>query len=131
MLHEAIPRTLRDSVRERSWPSCVGSSYCKAYGISKLPRIIGSGRYAWGVAPAQELEFRRFPREALIVDGGRGKHSRVPPTIVRHPFPEAWRVLLISRPKRFWAAWDFRIRMLFRPCRGSLINVLVFCPARC
>ncbi len=37
-----------------------------------------------------------FDQGGLIVDGGRGVNTRVPPTIARHPFPEAWRILIIE-----------------------------------
>ncbi len=36
-----------------------------------------------------------FSQGGLLVDGGRGADTRVPPVIARMPFPEAWRVLLI------------------------------------
>lgn len=37
-----------------------------------------------------------FEQGGMIIDGGRGSKTRVPPTIVRHPFPEAWRILIIQ-----------------------------------
>jgi len=37
-----------------------------------------------------------FVQGGMIIDGGRGANTRVPPTIARHPFPEAWRVLVIE-----------------------------------
>ncbi|MDW3094961.1 MAG: GHMP kinase [Gammaproteobacteria bacterium] len=37
-----------------------------------------------------------FQQGGMIIDGGRGSKTRVPPTIVRHPFPEAWRILIIQ-----------------------------------
>ena len=71
---------------------CVGAGIAKLCGLKtdamELADLLGRGaRSGIGVAA--------FAQGGLIVDGGRGKHSRVPPTIVRHPFPKAWRVLLI------------------------------------
>ena len=71
---------------------CVGSSIAKLSNIEidvlELADMLGRGaRSGIGVAA--------FVQGGLVVDGGRGKNTRVPPTIVRHPFPEAWRVLLI------------------------------------
>ena len=70
----------------------VGAGIAKLFDIEidplGLADMLGRGaRSGIGVAA--------FVQGGLIVDGGRGKHSRVPPTIVRHPFPEAWRVLLV------------------------------------
>ncbi len=54
----------------------------------ELADLLGRGaRSGIGVAA--------FKQGGMIVDGGRGPKTRVPPTIVRHPFPEAWRALLI------------------------------------
>ena len=56
--------------------------------ILELADMLGRGaRSGIGVAA--------FQQGGLIVDGGRGQQTRVPPTIVRHPFPEAWRILLV------------------------------------
>lgn len=35
-----------------------------------------------------------FDGGGLLVDGGRGAHTQVPPIVARMPFPEQWRVLL-------------------------------------
>lgn len=39
-----------------------------------------------------------FEQGGLVVDGGRGAQTKVPPIIARHPFPEPWRVLLVFDP---------------------------------
>lgn len=39
-----------------------------------------------------------FATGGLVVDGGRGPHTRTPPVIARADFPEAWRALLIADP---------------------------------
>lgn len=36
-----------------------------------------------------------FECGGIVLDGGRGDETHVPPIIVQHPFPEAWRVLLV------------------------------------
>ena len=55
---------------------------------AELADLLGRGaRSGIGIAT--------FSQGGMIVDGGRGKQSRIPPTIARHAFPEAWRVLLI------------------------------------
>jgi beta-ribofuranosylaminobenzene 5'-phosphate synthase len=36
-----------------------------------------------------------FASGGLVLDGGRGAETKVPPIIAQHAFPEAWRVLLI------------------------------------
>jgi beta-ribofuranosylaminobenzene 5'-phosphate synthase len=39
-----------------------------------------------------------FEHGGLVLDGGRGSHTIVPPMLGRLPFPEDWRVLLILDP---------------------------------
>lgn len=41
-----------------------------------------------------------FEQGGLLVDGGRGADTVVPPLLTRLPFPEDWRVLLIFDPQR-------------------------------
>ena len=70
----------------------LGAGIAKLWDIEvstmELADMLGRGaRSGIGVAA--------FTHGGLIVDGGRGQHTRVPPTIVRHPFPEAWRMLLV------------------------------------
>jgi beta-RFAP synthase len=36
-----------------------------------------------------------FAKGGLVLDGGRGANTIVPPIIMQQPFPEAWRILLI------------------------------------
>ncbi len=36
-----------------------------------------------------------FAKGGLVLDGGRGANTIVPPIITQQPFPEAWRILLI------------------------------------
>ena len=71
---------------------CVGAAIAKISDIHadtmELADMLGRGaRSGIGVAA--------FVQGGLIVDGGRGKNTSVPPTVARHPFPETWRVLLV------------------------------------
>jgi beta-RFAP synthase len=36
-----------------------------------------------------------FEQGGFVVDGGRAERTTVPPIVARHPFPAAWRVLLV------------------------------------
>lgn len=36
-----------------------------------------------------------FAQGGLVIDGGRGSQTKIPPIIVRHDFPEDWPILLI------------------------------------
>ena len=72
---------------------CVGTAVAKLYDVDVdtvgIAQELGRGaRSGIGVAA--------FNQGGLIVDGGRGANTRVPPTIARHPFPEAWRILIIE-----------------------------------
>jgi beta-ribofuranosylaminobenzene 5'-phosphate synthase len=40
-----------------------------------------------------------FQLGGFVVDGGRGPSGLTPPVVARLPFPEEWRVLLVSEPK--------------------------------
>ena len=39
-----------------------------------------------------------FETGGFVIDGGRGPSDHAPPVLVRHPFPDAWRVLLVMDP---------------------------------
>lgn len=39
-----------------------------------------------------------FDSGGLVVDGGRGAATQTPPVIARLPFPQEWRILLVSDP---------------------------------
>lgn len=72
---------------------CVGSCIAKLWDIDVdtvgIAQELGRGaRSGIGVAA--------FVQGGMIVDGGRGSNTRVPPTVARHPFPEAWRILIIE-----------------------------------
>ncbi len=36
-----------------------------------------------------------FEQGGLVIDGGRGQETRVPPVLARLPFPESWRFILV------------------------------------
>jgi len=56
--------------------------------VDEIAYLLGRGaRSGIGVAA--------FKHGGMIIDGGRGKHTRVPPTLAHHAFPETWRTLLI------------------------------------
>lgn len=40
-----------------------------------------------------------FQSGGFVIDGGRGALDRAPPVLARHPFPEAWHILLVMDPK--------------------------------
>ena len=72
---------------------CVGTAIAKLCNIDvdtvEIAQELGRGaRSGIGIAA--------FNQGGMIVDGGRGTNTRVPPTIARHPFPEAWRILIIE-----------------------------------
>lgn len=39
-----------------------------------------------------------FETGGFVIDGGRGPSEHAPPVLVRHPFPAAWRILLVMDP---------------------------------
>lgn len=72
---------------------CVGTAIAQLWGVDTdtigIAQDLGRGaRSGIGVAA--------FTQGGMIVDGGRGANTRVPPTIARHAFPEAWRILIIQ-----------------------------------
>lgn len=69
-----------------------GVAVARAFGIdaepARLAELAGRGlRSGLGVG--------LFEHGGFIVDGGRGKRTRVPPVVVRRMFPEPWRVLVL------------------------------------
>ena len=72
---------------------CVGTAIARLWGVNidavGIAQELSRGaRSGIGVAA--------FTQGGFIVDGGRGADTRVPPTIARHTFPEAWRILIIE-----------------------------------
>jgi beta-RFAP synthase len=70
----------------------VGAGLSRLYGLNLAPRevaaIIGRGaRSGIGIAV--------FEQGGLIVDGGRGKRTSVPPVIARLAIPSEWRFIII------------------------------------
>lgn len=66
----------------------INALYGLGLGIRDIAALSGRGaRSGIGVGT--------FDQGGLLVDGGRGAHTQVPPILVRMHFPEAWRVLLL------------------------------------
>ncbi len=70
----------------------VGSALAALEGFDHSPHALGDlvdrgARSAIGMAS--------FTDGGFIVDGGRGPEAKPPPILMRTPFPEAWRILLI------------------------------------
>lgn len=51
--------------------------------------------YLLGRGARSGIGVAAFKHGGMIIDGGRGKNTRVPPTLAHHAFPETWRTLLI------------------------------------
>ncbi|MEM8844543.1 MAG: beta-ribofuranosylaminobenzene 5'-phosphate synthase family protein [Pseudomonadota bacterium] len=71
---------------------CVGTAIAKLWQVevstAEIAQELGRGaRSGIGIGA--------FDQGGVIVDGGRGQQTRVPPIVARHPFPEAWRILII------------------------------------
>jgi len=71
----------------------VGVALSKLYGLGLTAREVAAlasrgARSGIGVGA--------FEHGGLLVDGGRGPHTQVPPLIARMDFPEAWRIILVS-----------------------------------
>jgi len=71
---------------------CVGTAIAKLWQVevstAEIAQELGRGaRSGIGIAG--------FDYGGMIVDGGRGPNTRVPPMIARQDFPEAWRALII------------------------------------
>lgn len=81
----------------------VGSGLARLYGLDPdLARIAAlTGRGA-----RSGIGIGAFEQGGLLVDGGRGDNTRVPPLLVRLPFPEDWRLLLIFDPDRAGLSGD-------------------------
>lgn len=70
----------------------IGAGIAAAAGTAHTPRTLGElvergARSAIGMAA--------FETGGFIVDGGRGDATDAPPVLVRTPFPDDWRILLI------------------------------------
>lgn len=71
----------------------VGAAVCRLHGLEhgarEIATILGRGvRSGLGVAS--------FEAGGVMLDGGRGDADAPPPVLSRLPFPEEWRILLIS-----------------------------------
>jgi beta-ribofuranosylaminobenzene 5'-phosphate synthase len=65
-----------------------------------MPLEIESDAVRLGRGARSGLGIGLFRDGGLVVDGGRGRATRVAPIIARLPFPEQWRVLVVLDPAR-------------------------------
>ena len=64
----------------------------KTYATRDLGELVERGaRSAIGMAA--------FDHGGFVIDGGRGPGDHAPPVLVRHDFPDAWRIILVLDPK--------------------------------
>lgn len=75
----------------------VGVALSRLYGLGLTTREVAvltgrGGRSGIGVGA--------FDQGGLLVDGGRGRESQVPPVVARMDFPGQWRVLLVYDPQQ-------------------------------
>jgi beta-ribofuranosylaminobenzene 5'-phosphate synthase len=73
----------------------VGRAFALIEGIS-LPTIAIAALLSRGVRSG--IGTGTFEEGGLVLDGGRGPATIVPPVLARLPFPEDWRILLILDP---------------------------------
>jgi len=69
-----------------------GVAMARLYGLNMSPREIAA-LTARGARSG--IGIGAFEQGGLLVDGGRGRNTRVPPIVARMEFPSQWRVLLI------------------------------------
>ncbi|HAF01679.1 MAG TPA: GHMP kinase [Methylophilaceae bacterium] len=70
----------------------IGVGICRLFNrhlsLQEIAQIVGRGaRSGIGIGT--------FAQGGLVLDGGRGKHTQIPPIIARYDFPASWRILLI------------------------------------
>ncbi len=65
-----------------------------------IPLAIESDAVALGRGERSGLGVGLFQSGGLVVDGGRGPATTVPPVVSRLRFPEEWRILLVLDPSR-------------------------------
>lgn len=70
----------------------VGVAFCRLYGLKCDARYIAEIT-ARGVRSG--IGIGTFLQGGLIVDGGRGPNTLIPPILARIHFPEIWRILII------------------------------------
>lgn len=70
----------------------VGSALAKLYNLDLSAREIAA---LTGRGRRSGIGIGAFVQGGLLVDGGRGPETQVPPIVARMDFPEQWRVLLV------------------------------------
>lgn len=70
----------------------VGAALLKLEGRSVPAEEIGD---ALDRGARSAIGMAAFDHGGFVVDGGRGAAERPPPVVMRHPFPDDWRILLV------------------------------------
>jgi beta-ribofuranosylaminobenzene 5'-phosphate synthase len=68
--------------------------------LNRLPADPEGDAVRLGRGQRSGIGFAIFQSGGLVVDGGRGAATRVPPLIARIAFPESWRVIIVLDPTR-------------------------------
>ena len=72
---------------------CVGTAIARLFAVDVEVTDIAEALHR---GARSGIGLGAFSQGGVIIDGGRGAHTRVPPTVARHPFPKAWRILIIQ-----------------------------------
>lgn len=90
-VHEEIPR-------HSGLGSGTQMALALGAGISQLLKLnLGLENVAWATRRGLRsgIGIGTFAHGGIVLDGGRGEQTRIPPILARHDFPSQWRVLLI------------------------------------
>jgi beta-RFAP synthase len=68
--------------------------------LNRLPADPEGDAVRLGRGQRSGIGFATFQSGGLVVDGGRGAATQVPPLIARIAFPESWRVIAVLDPAR-------------------------------
>lgn len=91
LVHEAIPRHFGLGSGTQM-ALAIGAGISQLFGLNATAQEIADmtsrgARSGIGVGT--------FEQGGLVVDGGRGPRTQLPPILARHPFPADWRVILM------------------------------------
>lgn len=91
LVHEEIPR-------HAGLGSGTQMALALGAGISQLLNLdLGLDDVAWATRRGLRsgIGIGTFAQGGVVLDGGRGEQTKIPPILARHDFPSQWRVLLI------------------------------------